>query len=208
MAVLSFPPASYSPAVICLLGNFLWYLLQLLVCEKWWVSRKTRLLMKSRFQAASIFLQRCKYYDLQSFLKNFQIRELQDSNFVLLIRFDLFSFHRISSGFLSSLLKPCRGFLCSIYNGIVDFWIGTVVHGGQTFKIPLQLTYNCFVFWIIQNQGSNICISLYLHIFLFVCNDVNFSVWYMSLLFQVFFEYLKHNVFCKACTTTYKLPIH
>lgn len=139
LAVLRFPPASYSPAIICLPGDFLWYILQLSVCEKWWVSRKTRLLMKSRFQAASIFFRLCKYWNLESFL---------------------------------------------------------------------QLTCNCFVFLIIQNQGSNICISLCLCIFLFVCNYVIFSVWYMSLLFHVFFEYLKHNVFCKACRTTYKLPIH
>lgn len=119
-------------------------------CEKWWVFRKSRVLMISRFQAlTSVFLQ---VLWLRVFPQTFSNLRIAGSCLCVANKiwsvFIAWNFFWLLS---SSILKPCRCFLWSIYTSILNFCKGTGVHWVQASMFPLQLTCNFFGFWINQN---------------------------------------------------------
>lgn len=148
---INFPLASYLFQFSVCMGIFYeMFTSALWVCEKWWVFRKTRVLTNSRFQAlTSVFLQVLWF---RVFPQNFLNLRIAGSYLCVANKiwsvFIAWNFFWLLS---SSILKPCRCFLCSIYTSILDFWIGTGVHWVQASKFPPQLICNFFDFWINKN---------------------------------------------------------
>lgn len=106
-----------------------------------------------RIQDFKLWLQfSCKYLWFRVFPQNFLNLRIAGSYLCVANKiwsvFIAWNFFWLLS---SSILKPCRCFLCSIYTSILDFWIGTGVHWVQASKFPPQLICNFFDFWINKN---------------------------------------------------------